>query len=170
SSASDWRLPNRNELNSLVWAGQQLLSEVTEKDGQAVARRDYVVFPECPYPLAMRVDGKVCCVHPGRRAEVLCVTDQGGNIVWQAEYGAFGVARVVVQGVFQPWRLAGQYCDEETGLCYALARYFNPQLGRYLSKDPLFVAGGSTNFYVYCDGDPVNRFDLNGELLFLKNE
>jgi RHS repeat-associated protein len=40
------------------------------------------------------------------------------------------------------------------------ARQYVPGLGRFLSTDP--VDGGSANDYEYSDGDPVNRFDLDG--------
>src|SRR5262249_15482730 len=43
-----------------------------------------------------------------------------------------------------------------------LARYYNPELGRYLTMDPLRVDGGSLNFYIYCDGDSINRYDPTG--------
>jgi len=157
------------KITRYIWAGQQLLSELTEKDGQTITRHDFLMLPERPVPMAMRVNDKIYSIHPGRRAEPLCMTDQRGKVVWQADYGAFGHARIMGQSIFQPWRLAGQYNDEETGLHYALARYYNPQLGRYLSKDPLFVEGGSTNFYIYCDGDPINRSDPNGERIFTAN-
>jgi len=153
------------KITRYIWAGQQLLSEITEKDGQTITRRDYLMYPERSVPLAMRVNDKIYCIYPGRRAEALCMTDQTGKVVWQADYSAFGEARITEQSIFQPWRLAGQYYDEETGLHYALARYYYPQLGRYLSKAPLFDEGGSANFYIYCDGDPVNRADPNGDLI-----
>ncbi len=86
-------------------------------------------------------------------------------MVWQAEYDAFGKARIQVGKIRQPFRLAGQYYDEETGLHYNLARYYDPQSGRFLTRDPLFEEGGSGNFYIYCDGDPVNRLDSDGEFL-----
>jgi RHS repeat-associated protein len=154
------------KITRYIWAGQQLLCEITEKDGQTITRRDYLMYPERSVPLAMRINDKIYCIHPGRRAEALCMTDQTGKVVWQADYSAFGEARITEQSISQPWRLAGQYYDEETGLHYALARYYNPQLGRYLSKDPLFDEGGSSNFYIYCDGDPINRSDPNGEFIF----
>jgi RHS repeat-associated protein len=148
-----------------IWAGEQLISEITT-NGKEQTRRDYLFFPEKPVPLAMRNNGRVYYIHPGRLSEPLCMTDKRGEVVWQAEYSAFGEARITIQAVLQPWRLAGQYYDNETGLHYVLARYYNPQLGRYLTKDPLFVEGGSDNFYIYCDGDPVNRVDPKGELIF----
>jgi len=159
------RKESRGKTTSYVWAGQQLLSETTT-EGEKTTRRDYLTFPEQPFPLAMRVGGEVYCLHTGRRFEPLCMTDAAGNIVWQARYGAFGQAEVVIDTVPQPWRLAGQYFDDETGLHYCLARYYNPEFGRYLSMDPLFVEGGSFNFYVYCGGDPLNRLDPTGEFVF----
>jgi hypothetical protein len=39
-------------------------------------------------------------------------------------------------------------------------------LGRFLTQDPLREEGGSWNFYNYCDGDPLNRLDPDGELIF----
>src|SRR2546426_12471329 len=67
----------------------------------------------------------------------------------------------------QPWRLAGQYCDEETGLWYGMARYYSPELGRFLTPDPQGIDGGSLNLYTYCDGDPVNRADPDGGFAIL---
>jgi RHS repeat-associated protein len=88
-------------------------------------------------------------------------------VVWQADYDAFGNARIETgHDIFQPFRLAGHYKDEETGLHYSAARYYNPTLGRFLSLDPLFLEGGSDNFYAYCNGDPINSIDPTGELIF----
>ncbi|MDP2605719.1 MAG: RHS repeat-associated core domain-containing protein [Deltaproteobacteria bacterium] len=149
------------EVTRYAWAGQQLLSEVTTTEGKTT-RRDYLFFPERAYPLAMRIDGAVYYIHPGRLGEPLGVTDGKGEVVWRADYAAFGQARISVGKITQPWRLPGQYYDEETGLHYALMRYYNPELGRYLTMDPMRTDGGSLNFYTYCDGDPLNRYDPTG--------
>ncbi len=149
------------QTTTYVWAGQQLLNEVTS-GVQKLQRRDYLFLPETPVPLAIRVDGHSFALHPGRRFEPLCATDSNGKMVWRAEYDAYGAATITINEVDQPWRLPGQYYDQETGLHYNLARYYNPALGRFLSLDPLLVAGGSLNFYTYCDGDPLNRVDPTG--------
>ena len=47
-----------------------------------------------------------------------------------------------------PLRFQGQYYDEETGLHYNRHRYYNPQTGRYLTPDPIGLAGG-VNGYLY---------------------
>lgn len=146
-----------------TWAGDQLLSEVT-MEGEKRIQRDYLPLAEIRAPLAMREDGEKYFFHNGRRGEPLCVTDARAEVVWSAWYTAFGICHEQVNKIRQPWRLAGQYFDEESGLCYVLARYYNPELGRFLSPDPLGFEGGSMNFYTFGDGDPVNRIDPSGEI------
>ena len=51
-------------------------------------------------------------------------------------------------------------CD--TGLYYFRARYYDPEMGRFLTKDPIGLAGGDTNLYRYCGNDPVNCVDPRG--------
>jgi RHS repeat-associated protein len=161
----------RKEVGSRVtrytWAGQQLLSEETKEHGRVVAQRDYLSFPEASFPLAMRANGELFYIHAAWRAAPMCMTAANGSVVWKAEYTPFGEARVVVNLVPQPWRLAGQYCDDETGLHYTIARYYDPQIGRFLSMDPMRDEGGSLNFYLYCDGDPINRVDPTGAFIFV---
>jgi RHS repeat-associated protein len=145
------------------WAGTQLLSESTN-DGKRVVRRDYLFCPEFLTPLGFREGSSVYYIHSGRLQEPLCVTDKGGQVVWKAEYLSFGRALISVDRVKQPLRLPSQYHDDETGLHYAVARYYSPDLGRFLSMDPHRVPGASLNYYTYCDGDPVNRVDPTGEI------
>jgi len=59
------------------------------------------------------------------------------------------------------FRFAGAEYDQETGLYYMRARYYDPQLGRFLGEDPLGVAGG-VNLYAYAGNDPVNMSDPSG--------
>jgi len=48
--------------------------------------------------------------------------------------------------------------DEDSGLQYFLARYYDPEVGRFLSKDP----EPNINLYVYCDNNPINMIDPDG--------
>jgi RHS repeat-associated protein len=57
--------------------------------------------------------------------------------------------------------LAGQYFDAETGLHYNYHRYYDPKTGRYITPDPIGLAGG-INLYAYVQNDPINWTDPLG--------
>ena len=59
-----------------------------------------------------------------------------------------------------PWRWPGQYEDEETGLYYNRFRYYDPDAGRYISQDPIGLAGGLSP-YAYTR-DPLTIVDPLG--------
>lgn len=59
-----------------------------------------------------------------------------------------------------PWRFQGQYEDDEIGLYYNRFRYYSPELGGYISQDPIGLIGG-LNLYSYV-GDINDWIDLLG--------
>jgi len=60
-------------------------------------------------------------------------------------------------------RLAGQPYDQGSRLYFMRARYYDPDLGRFLSEDPIGISGG-LNLYAYAGNDPVNASDPSGML------
>jgi RHS repeat-associated protein len=64
-------------------------------------------------------------------------------------------------GVKVKLRMAGQQYDQGTRLYYMGARYYDPDLGRFISEDPIGIAGGH-NLYAYANNDPVNSMDPSG--------
>jgi RHS repeat-associated protein len=55
--------------------------------------------------------------------------------------------------------------DEETGFYYLQSRYYNPEVGRFISSDVLLSTGQGVlghNAYAYCLNNPVNREDYTG--------
>jgi RHS repeat-associated protein len=91
----------------------------------------------------------------------LALTDDSGSIAWKARYSPFGQALISVETVENPFRLPGQYFDAETGYHYNYHRYYDPKTGRYITPDPIGLAGG-INPYVYVLNDPVNLVDPLG--------
>jgi RHS repeat-associated protein len=62
--------------------------------------------------------------------------------------------------VYQPLRFQGQYFDEETGLHYNRFRYYDPDVGRFVSQDPIGLQGGD-NLYEYAPS-PLGWIDPFG--------
>ncbi|MCL5774276.1 MAG: RHS repeat-associated core domain-containing protein, partial [Firmicutes bacterium] len=60
-------------------------------------------------------------------------------------------------------RFTGQMQEDETSLLYLRARYYDTTLRRFISKDPIGLAGG-INPYVYCENSPTNRIYPSGLL------
>lgn len=100
-------------------------------------------------------------------------TDKQGNVVWAASYNVFGKAAIITPAatadkptIDTNLRLPGQYYDAESGLHYNYRRYYDPETGRYVTQDPIGLAGGF-NLYGYVYGNPVNLMDPTGEIVFL---
>jgi RHS repeat-associated protein len=60
-----------------------------------------------------------------------------------------------------PFQFTGRENDGATGLYYYRARYYSPQMGRFISEDPTGIGAG-TNFYAYANGDPIDYIDPLG--------
>ncbi|VWD18344.1 Rhs family protein [Burkholderia lata] len=94
------------------------------------------------------------------------VPDERGEIAWSARYRAWGEAKEVISeaarkaGIRNPIRFQGQYFDHETGLHYNRHRYYDPSSGRFVSKDPIGLAGG-INVFQYAP-NPVQWIDPLG--------
>jgi len=96
------------------------------------------------------------------------LTDSQGDIRWIATYKAWGnTLRVAVAepdektgGLEQSIRFQGQYYDAETGLHYNRFRYYDPDVGRFLSQDPIGLTGGN-NLYQFAS-NPIMWIDALG--------
>ncbi|MDN8339624.1 RHS repeat-associated core domain-containing protein, partial [Acinetobacter baumannii] len=106
------------------------------------------------------------CDHLGTPQEM---TDHTGSIIWKAEYKAWGECKAekAKSNFFEDSeiisnniRFQGQYFDQETGLHYNRYRYYSPYVGRFVSKDPIGLLGGS-NIYAYAP-NPVGWIDPLG--------
>ena len=113
-------------------------------------RQEYGYLSGSTTPFATRTDGHIYYYTTvTTSATPRRLTNAFGEVVWAADYDAFGQARIAHNLVHNPLRFAGQYHDEETGWHYNRFRYYSysPQLGRYLSRDPVgFLVGA--NFYL----------------------
>ncbi|WP_316349032.1 RHS repeat-associated core domain-containing protein [Desulfuromonas acetoxidans] len=106
-------------------------------------------------------------VHTDQIGAPILLTDTTGTAVWSAQYAPFGQATINndVDGdgteVVCNLRFPGQYFDAESGLHYNWHRYYEPRSGRYITLDPIGLAGG-INLYAYVGNNPVGLADPKG--------
>ena len=92
--------------------------------------------------------------------------DEGGDLLWKREYNAFGEASDHENGV-QVGHTGHEFVPE-SGLTYMGARWYHPELGRFLQPDPVgFVPSNSLSFnrYLYVNNNPYMHEDPDGEYL-----
>ena len=91
----------------------------------------------------------------------LVVDADTGAIAQRMDYDSFGNVSQDTNPGFQPFGFKSGLYDPETGLVHFGARWYDPATGRWLSKDPILLAGG-LNLYIFCGNDPVNFADPQG--------
>lgn len=163
-----------------AWDGNRLLSET-----RGAHCRTYIYEPDSFVPLA-QIDSvpddrgtaaQVHYLHTDHLGTPREVSDAGGRVTWAATYKAWGnVLRIEAPELeaaaqdeqrsqqslaqAQPIRFQGQYHDVETGLHYNRFRYYDPDVGRFVSQDPIGLAGGN-NVMAYAP-NPTGWIDPLG--------
>ena len=93
----------------------------------------------------------------------LALIDPLGKIDWHIELDPWGncIREYNPNHLHQPIRMQGQHLDEESGLFYNRHRYYDPALGRYISRDPIGL-NGDLNSFQYAEGNPLSSVDPLG--------
>jgi RHS repeat-associated protein len=149
-----------------VWQGLRMVQEVRDSGTSS-----YVYSPDERYtPLARldaliggaialatidkaRTTSKVYHFHTDLVGTPMEVTDEAGELAWAGKYSAWGKVEhgedaLLMERIDQPLRYPGQYEDKGTGLHYNTFRYYDPDVGRFISQDPIGLSGGH-NLYAY---------------------
>lgn len=147
----------QTDITEFLWDGPHLFQEV-----YANGRYTYIYADADSYePLAQvhnwtNAEGESYetffyfhCDQAGSPREM---TDKDGNLVWYGEYAAWGKLKSETHTgayIHQPFRLQGQYYDPESGLHYNFHRYYDPNFGRFMTQDPIGLAGGSNAYFAF---------------------
>jgi len=89
------------------------------------------------------------------------MTDESGAIRYRGDYDPYGRSTQVQGDLVPDFGYAGMYYHAASGLSLTLFRAYDPDLGRWLNRDPIAERGG-LNLYGYVGNEPVNRVDPLG--------
>ena len=99
--------------------------------------------------------------------DVVQTVDAAGTVQNQYDYDIWGNPTLTVETTNNAIRYTGEFYDEETGLYYLRARYYDPYLGRFTTEDSYWGEADSPlslNLYTYCENDPIQYTDPTGHL------
>ena len=102
--------------------------------------------------------------------DVTEIYNEAGTLVGKYSYTVFGECRVETNegGIAEknPIRYRGYYYDEETDFYYLKTRYYDPEIGRFITIDDVTYLASDTinglNLYAYCGNNPVMYIDPEG--------
>ena len=96
---------------------------------------------------------------------VVQLLDESGNVTKTYEYDSFGNEVKPEKKDENPYRYCGEYYDKETEEVYLRARYYEPSVGRFITRDTYTGESDeplSLHLYTYCANDGVNMVDPSG--------
>ncbi len=122
--------------------------------------------------IAMRdTTGALFYYHTDHLGSSSVMTDAAGNMVEHIAYFPYGQTRINTGTKDMHHKFTGQELDAETGLYFYGARYYDPQLGRFISADTIVPNPRNPqdlNRYSYVSNNPLNYIDPTGHSWFSK--
>ena len=151
------------------WKQRREYSVMEDRWDTEAERRDMTVWlfdEESFVPAAMIKEGRSYSILTDQLGTPTEAYDTEGNEVWSRVLDMDGnvIGETGNKGMV-PFLFPGQYYDHETGLAYNRFRYYSPQMGMYVSQDPIGLAGGILNLYGYVNDTNawVDSFGLNAK-------
>jgi RHS repeat-associated protein len=95
----------------------------------------------------------------------IAVSNSSATTTSSYAYSSYG-STAITGSADSPFQYTGRENDAAANLYYYRARYYSPQLGRFISEDPIGLNGG-INTYAYANGNPINFRDPTGKDPFL---
>lgn len=164
----EWRYEEKEKLQSVVneW-GEVSYNKKEPNPGNAMAEVNGItwIFDQDSHRLAAKiVNGATYSIINDHVGTPQWMYDDTGKKVWEGVLDIYGRIRTLCGKSNElPFRYQGQYEDVETGLYYNRCRYYDPEQGNYISKDPIGLAGNNPTLYGYVN-DPnllIDPFGLN---------
>ena len=131
------------------------------------------VYDENNQPLAMKYNNTLYYYVLNAQGDVVRIVNSSRSVVASYTYDPWGkiISSSGTLADINPLRYRGYYYDSETGFYYLQSRYYDPEIGRFINADSYASTDAtgllSTNMFAYCENDPVNGSDPNGEWIHI---
>ncbi len=97
--------------------------------------------------------------HTDHLGSTVMITDEEADVIWDCEYTPFGELNNKQNFAEQKTQFTGKDFDPDTGLYYYNARWYDPNLGRFTTEDPI---RDGLNWYIYANNNPLKFVDPTG--------
>jgi RHS repeat-associated protein len=141
-----------------LYDGHNLIDEL-DNSGNVLAR--YTQGAGIDQPLSELRSGATSYYEQDALGTVTSLSNGAGALANTYTYDSFGKLSASTGSITNPFQYTGREFDQETGLLFNRARYFDPSAGRFLSEDPVGFWGGM-NLYAYTRNSPVVLKDAFG--------
>lgn len=148
-----------------LYDGANILQEL-DSAGNVIAR--YTQGPGIDEPLTLQRSGSTYDYLADGLGSVTSLSTASRTLINSYSYDSFGKVTASTTGIANPFRYTGREFDQETGLYYYRARYYDSTVGRFLSEDPIEFDGGP-NSYAYVGNSPTNFIDPAGLVQIVYN-
>ncbi len=136
------------------------LQRIAEYDGDGNLLRRYVYGDGLDaYLFTVDAEGNVTYLYADESNSLIMTADADGLVTGTQLYDPWGQPIESLNGINIGY--TGQFYEPEIGCYYYKARFYSPQLGRFLQPDPIGYSGG-INLYEYCSSNPANLSDPLG--------
>ena len=145
-----------------VLDGQSVVREMRTVNGTAAPYATYLQGPQGPMYRRDDTSGSVRWYVYDGLGSVVAEVDPNGSITSTRKYDVYGAVRTTTGTPTGKHGFVGQLghtSEDETGLEYMRARYYDPVVGRFISEDPGRNGG---NWFGYCSEAPTVRVDRSG--------
>jgi len=141
-----------------LYDGPNLLEEV-DNSGNVLAR--YTQGPRIDQPLSELRGGTTSYYQQDALSSVTSLSNGAGALANSYTYDSYGTLTASSGTLTNPLQYTGREFDQETGIYFYRARYYDATAGRFANEDPMSFAAG-VNFYAYVGNTPINLTDSRG--------
>ncbi len=141
----------------------QLANVLVEFNTNGIPARYYIWGPSSFLLAQKESTGEIRYFHADEQGSTLAITDNSGSLIDEIVYDPYGKILARTSNIESPFLWLGGYgiYRETDTLVYMRNRYYETELKRFLSSDPLSIEGGY-NLYEYAAGNPIWFIDPFG--------